>query len=59
MLNAALPTYGVVANVLAEPAAPVATVLGLAACVLLAVVPPLGHLLCQLAWLPSRPSSNS
>lgn len=53
LLNAALPTYGVIANVLAAPAAPVATVLGLAACVAVAVVPPLGTLLTALAWLPS------
>lgn len=53
LLNAALPTYGVVANLLAAPAAPVATIVGLAACALLAVAPPLGMLLCQLAWLPS------
>ncbi|MCU1577919.1 MAG: ComEC/Rec2 family competence protein [Rhodoglobus sp.] len=53
LLNASLPTYGVVANVLAAPAAPVATVLGLAACVAVAVLPPLGPLLAALAWLPS------
>jgi len=53
LLNASLPTYGVLANMLAEPAAPVATVLGLAACVLLAVAPPLGSLVCQLAWVPA------
>ncbi|MDP3208146.1 MAG: ComEC/Rec2 family competence protein, partial [Rhodoglobus sp.] len=53
LLNAALPSYGVVANLLAAPAAPLATVAGLAACVLLLVVPPLGALLCQLAWFPS------
>ncbi|MBN9240656.1 MAG: hypothetical protein BGO97_13165 [Micrococcales bacterium 70-64] len=53
VLNAALPTYGVVANILAEPAAPVATVVGLAACVALVIVPPVGELLCALAWLPS------
>lgn len=53
VLNAAIPTYGVVANILAEPAAPVATVVGLAACVALVVVPPVGELLCALAWLPS------
>ncbi len=53
LLNAGLPTYGVVANLLAAPAAPVATVLGLVACVAVAVVPPLGALLTQLAWLPS------
>lgn len=53
LLDASLPTYGVVANLLAAPAAPVATVVGLAACLLLAVLPPLGMLAAQLAWLPS------
>ncbi|CAN5126753.1 hypothetical protein BH11ACT4_BH11ACT4_25680 [soil metagenome] len=53
LLNAALPTYGVVANVLAAPAAPVATVLGLAACMAVAVLPPLGDMLTAVAWLPS------
>ncbi len=53
LLNAQLPTYGVVANILAAPAAPVATVVGLAACALLAVLPPLGEVLCLVAWLPS------
>ncbi len=53
VLNATIPTYGVVANILAEPAAPVATVVGLAACIALVVVPPVGQLLCAVAWLPS------
>ena len=53
MLNASIPTYGVLANLLAEPAAPVATVVGLAACVALAIAPPAGELLCAVAWLPS------
>jgi competence protein ComEC len=53
VLNASIPTYGVVANMLAEPAAPVATVVGLAACVALVIVPPVGELLCAVAWLPS------
>lgn len=53
LLNAAVPTYGVVANMLAEPAAPVATVLGLLACLALVAVPPVGELLCAAAWLPS------
>lgn len=53
LLDAALPTYGVVANLLAAPAAPIATVVGLAACVLLPLVPPLGTLAVSLAWLPS------
>ena len=32
LLNASLPTYGILANVLAEPAAPLATIIGLAGC---------------------------
>jgi len=53
ILNASIPTYGVIANMLAEPAAPVATIVGLAACVALVTVPPVGELLCAVAWLPS------
>ena len=53
LLNPAIPTYGVLANVLAEPAAPLATVLGLVACVLLPVVSPVGVLVAQIAWLPA------
>ncbi|UJP10879.1 ComEC/Rec2 family competence protein [Microbacterium sp. KUDC0406] len=43
---------GVVANLIAEPAAPIATVIGLLAC-LTAAVPPLADLLAATAWLPS------
>ncbi len=53
LLQPTLPTYGVVANVLAAPAAPVATVVGLAACVALTVLPWLGIGLMWIAWLPS------
>lgn len=53
LLDPAVPTYGVVANVLAEPAAPVATVVGLAACILLTLLPPLGEVLLWVAWVPS------
>ncbi len=53
LLSASLPTYGVIANVLAAPAAPVATIVGLAGCLLLLPLPPLGALLCDVAWLPS------
>ncbi|MCU1543668.1 MAG: competence protein ComEC [Microbacteriaceae bacterium] len=53
LLNPTLPLYGVLANVLAEPAAPVATVIGLLSCVLLPVAPPLGQLLAAAAWLPA------
>lgn len=53
LLTASIPTYGVVANMLAGPAAPAATVLGLLACLALPVAPGLGSLLAQLAWIPS------
>ena len=53
LLNPAIPVYGVVANLLSEPAAPLATVLGLAACLLVPLVPPLGQAAALLAWLPA------
>ncbi|MEJ3403154.1 ComEC/Rec2 family competence protein [Rathayibacter sp. YIM 133350] len=53
LLDPTLPLSGVLANLLAEPAAPLATVLGLLACLLLPVVPPLGVLCLRLAWVPS------
>jgi competence protein ComEC len=53
LLNPTLPLYGVLANTLAEPASPAATVLGLAACVMLPIAPPVGHALAAIAWLPS------
>jgi competence protein ComEC len=53
LLSPTLPAYGVPANLLAAPAAPVATVVGLAACVLLPWLPGLATPLVWLAWLPS------
>lgn len=53
MLDPALPLYGVLANLLAEPAAPVATVVGLIACLLAPVAPPLAGLVVWLAWVPA------
>ncbi|TBN56983.1 ComEC/Rec2 family competence protein [Glaciihabitans arcticus] len=53
LLTPSIPVFGVVANLLAEPAAPLATVVGLLACLGLVVVPPLGELLARIAWLPS------
>lgn len=54
LLAPQLPTYGIVANVLAGPAAPIATILGLIACLLLAFAQPLANLLLMLAWLPAE-----
>ncbi|MBH0115702.1 ComEC/Rec2 family competence protein [Salinibacterium sp. NG253] len=53
LLQPSLPTYGVLANVMAAPAAPIATVVGLAACVALSVIPALGFGLMWIAWIPS------
>ncbi|THG28755.1 ComEC/Rec2 family competence protein [Naasia lichenicola] len=53
LLDPTLPLLSVPANLLAEPAAPVATLIGLVACLLLPVAPPLGELLMRIAWLPS------
>lgn len=53
LLQPTVPVFGVVANLLAEPAAPLVTVLGLLACLLLPVVPPLGAGLTLLGWVPA------
>jgi competence protein ComEC len=53
LLTPTLPLYGVLANSLAEPASPIATVVGLLACVTLPALPVLGHTLAAVAWLPS------
>jgi competence protein ComEC len=52
-LDASIPVHGVAANLLAAPAAPVATILGSLACVLAPVLPPVAHVLAVLAWLPA------
>ena len=53
MLNPTVSLLGIVANTLAAPAAPVATVVGLVACVLLPFLPPIGEALLWVAWLPA------
>ncbi|MBT1584314.1 ComEC/Rec2 family competence protein [Curtobacterium flaccumfaciens pv. flaccumfaciens] len=52
-LSAALPTYAVPANLLAEPFAPVVTVIGLAACGLAPVWPVGAQGLAAVAWVPA------
>ena len=54
LLDASLPTYGVVANLLAAPAAPIATVVGLIACLILPVAAPIAGVLMWVAWLPAH-----
>lgn len=53
MLDPSLPLYGVVANVLAEPAAPLATVAGLAACLIAPLLPGAALVLTWIAWVPA------
>lgn len=53
MLSPTLPLWGVPANLLAAPAAPVATVLGLIACLLAPLAPPLAQAVASIAWLPA------
>lgn len=52
LISPRLSVYGVVANLVAAPAAPPATIVGLAACVV-AGVPILGEGIAGLAWLPA------
>lgn len=53
LLQADIPLLGVLANTLAAPAAPLATISGLAACLTLPVAPLIGQLLLWLSWLPA------
>ena len=53
LLNPEVPLGGVMANVLAAPAAPVATIVGMIACLLAPVIPPLAMLVAGIAWLPA------
>lgn len=54
LLQPQIPTYGVLANVIAGPAAPLATVTGLVACLVLPFFAPLGNLLLWISWLPAQ-----
>jgi competence protein ComEC len=51
-LSPGIPAYGMLANLLATPAAPLVTVLGLAACIT-APIPALHTALTAAAWLPA------
>lgn len=53
LLSGTLSPYGVAANILADPAAPFATVLGLLACLLSPLLPPLAQWVAWLGWIPS------
>ncbi len=53
MLQPQIPLVGVLANVVAGPAAPIATILGLLACLAMPLAPELGEFIGWLAWWPS------
>ncbi|GGI48405.1 competence protein ComEC [Agromyces flavus] len=53
LLEPVVPVYGVPANLLAAPAAPIATMAGLVGCLLLPVLPSAGFAALQVAWLPA------
>ena len=53
LLNPVIPVFAVPANVLAAPAAPLATIVGMLACVVSGVLPALATGLVWLAWWPS------
>jgi len=53
LLNPIIPVFAVPANVLAAPAAPLATIVGMLACVFSVVFPALSAGLVWLAWWPS------
>ncbi|WP_350346829.1 ComEC/Rec2 family competence protein [Agromyces sp. G08B096] len=53
LLDASLALYGVPANLLAGPAAPIGTVAGLVGCLLLPVLPSVGVAALQVAWVPA------
>ena len=52
IITPTVPLYGVIANLLAAPAAPIATIVGLAAC-LTAPIPWVQSGLTAIAWLPA------
>ncbi|MCU1529354.1 MAG: competence protein ComEC [Frondihabitans sp.] len=52
-LDPGIPVHSVVANLLAEPAAPVATILGLTSCLIGVVWPGGARIIAGAAWVPS------
>ncbi|MDM4761804.1 ComEC/Rec2 family competence protein [Galbitalea sp. SE-J8] len=53
LLQPRVPIWGVPANLLAEPAATVATVAGLIACLLAPIAPPVALVIAHVGWLPA------
>ncbi|SFR78870.1 competence protein ComEC [Agromyces sp. CF514] len=53
LLDPAVAVYGVPANLLAAPAAPVGTIVGMIGCLVLPFLPSVGFAFLQVAWLPA------
>jgi len=53
LLNPIIPTWAIVANALAAPAAPIATIVGMLACIAGPLLPGLGQVLLWVAWWPA------
>ncbi|MEF2976536.1 ComEC/Rec2 family competence protein [Subtercola sp. YIM 133946] len=53
LLAPKISTYSVFSNLLAEPAAPIATVIGLVSCLVGALIPPLAPVGAWLTWVPA------
>ena len=53
LLDPAIALFGVPANLLAAPAAPIGTVVGLVGCLVLPFLPSVGVAFLQVAWLPA------
>lgn len=53
LLDPAIAVYGIPANLLAAPAAPVGTVVGMLGCLLLPFLPSVGFAFLQVAWVPA------
>lgn len=54
LLSPTWPTYGVIANVLAEPLAPLATILGMLTFLAAPLMPPFAAGLAWCGWLPAQ-----
>ena len=52
LLNPVIPVWGVLANAVAAPVAPVATILGMVACLLGPLAPGLADAVTAVAWVP-------
>ena len=54
LLSPYFPSYGILANILVAPAAPISTIFGLVACVTQGFAPVVALMCLWIAWLPSQ-----